>query len=169
VKNYINAALLSAIFVFLSSCATTEIQSNKDSNYLGKIDRLAILYDHNNIIDSNIVVPPIIEEFTKEHVTTVLIQNTGLELDSNNTDNLIVESKCTQLLVIKLVDAQYVTNNYGLKLIAEANYDVSIIDLSTNRMIWRSNINVSGDAGFSYAYDNFAISLINTLKKDSLL
>jgi len=176
--------VLSILFL---GCASINIESNKETGYNSLLERIAIIADTGDFIVSvqENIEPGMEASYIHIRMSKYIANNLSnklailgieskpivegeLELSSNSIPDAIASYKPKHVLTVELTDG----TTYGRNILSSGSFDVSLVDISLNRRVWRAAMTIQALSEFGIQSRNIMQmldSLIAKMQEDEII
>lgn len=168
------ALLLLGPTLLLSGCVSTKIESNRDASYTGSVERLFVFVStgarEQNV--AQLFATAIEQELAPYDIPTKARVRDPLALEGEELITEEVEAfGPSALLVLTQTEAGTFINGGGGGT-NSAVFDASLIDVESERRVWRASIKASRDRIYAterQSANNLAEKIVEKLVEDGLL
>jgi hypothetical protein len=166
--------LLSIVSLYLISCATASITSNKSENLSGPYKKFFIL------ISSSSRAKSFIDGFVENLKIEFAVRNTDLEVyvkqelaleTEKDINDKINASTADAILIINQTESM-IYGGVGLGSATGSNsgtFDLRLFDKTPDNLVWRAQMKAYGDYGISMAIDKATYNLLKKLEQDNII
>jgi hypothetical protein len=172
-RGFIRTAFLS-IILGLAGCATTKIISNKDPEYNEKLERVFIISQLEATLEqdfANAFHKSISSGFKLSGINVAITEVSELELGPGDLLKQAGEFEAKTLMTIQFAGGKK-SMDYGIVQIIEARFDVSLINMKTEKRVWRADVKFyprEVTTPIEEQAETLATGILNKLKEDGLI